>query len=146
MSPDKQRIAIAEACGWKRLPCAENDMLWPCAEYVTDPDAKPSEGTRGMIMRPPVRSRHGAAPPDYLADLNAAMQAAAHFKNEVMDLDQWDEFGRWLMRLHPTADLYHPDRHSNDVDFYDFATLMTDTPASRVCEALLKASNLWTND
>jgi hypothetical protein len=62
MSPDAQRIAIAEACGFKRIPTpfkvGREIVDWPIWEY---------KGQR--------YSFHGFPLPDYLNDLNAMSHA-----------------------------------------------------------------------
>ena len=56
MTPEKQRIAIAEACGWTEIePCT-------CCDEVS----------RGYTPRPGTHKKHL---PDYLNDLNAMHEA-----------------------------------------------------------------------
>lgn len=67
MSPEQQRIAIAEACGWTGF---NPDNIPDCLQYT----AKAPSGKWGLI-------------PDYLNDLNAMHEAMS-----VLDYDQADEF------------------------------------------------------
>ncbi len=59
MTPEAQRIAIAEACGWK---CAKSRKFW-----------------KNSAVLGPVNSRKN--PPDYLSDLNAMAEAEKSLGN-----------------------------------------------------------------
>jgi hypothetical protein len=71
MKPEEQRIAIAEACGWKRTGVWLNFWISPCGKEFKEEDGFPL--------------------PDYLNDLNAMHVAekfikAAHIYNEKLEL------------------------------------------------------------
>lgn len=75
MNPDQQRIAIAEACGWKhRLATDENPVIrhgmrLPCT--FGDPiEAFWHDSVKGVY----------SGPPDYLNDLNAMDEAENFMK------------------------------------------------------------------
>ncbi len=68
MSPDKQRIAIAEACGWK-----DENRQWEGHHLWTDP--KGIEGYCGNTW--PDTASKASCLPDYLHDLNAMHAAVA---------------------------------------------------------------------
>lgn len=70
MSPNVQRIAIAEACGWKRL-----------GEWI--------EGIGCMWLG--VDDLYHADCPDYLTDLNAMHEA-----EKVLTWDQRQEYIGWI--------------------------------------------------
>ena len=78
--------------------------------------------------------------PEYSKDLNAINKAINYARDNIMDSDQWEAFGRMLVKVHPTATLEMG--HHGKIDYYDFATLMTSGPEI-YCEALLKTLNLW---
>jgi len=69
MNPEQQRIAIAEACGWKHGETTETAYG---ASY-------PLKGWRGPNSE---RFGHGQFPPDYLNDLNAMHEAQKVFTAE----------------------------------------------------------------
>ena len=72
MSPEKQRIAIATACGWTDIePCT-------CCDGVS----------RGYTPTPGAHKKHL---PDYLADLNAC-----HEMEQVLTHDQRIDYMEWL--------------------------------------------------
>lgn len=56
MNPTKQRIAIAQACGWKSCPCEKPDC-----QYMLPPGATNYRASR--------------TPPDYLTSLDAMHDA-----------------------------------------------------------------------
>lgn len=117
MTPEAQRIAIAEACGWKLLDGKPQNMLWPCDGYRT--------GVDGFMMKPPGPThRHGVPPPDYLNDLNAMHEAENSLAGKRPD------YRRTLACIFTD----HPD------DGYFLA--ITATAAQRA-EAFLRTLNLW---
>jgi len=67
MNPDKQRITIAEACGWKWNP------------------ANPPTDARPYYTHPTMRAEYNL--PDYLNDLNAMHEA-----EKVLTLEQFDRY------------------------------------------------------
>jgi hypothetical protein len=123
MKPEEQRIAIQEALGWRRIYHAEK-----------------GDGHKNWLDERS-KGRLEIEVPDYLTDLNAAMQAARHFKDHVLDASGWVRFGNHIEDAHPTAELSLND--GDGVDRYDFATLLVETSAATICECLLKTANLW---
>lgn len=77
MSPEKQRIAIAMACGWI-IANPENDR--PDYRHWTPP---------GCVAKP--NHMYGDKPPNYLADLNAC-----HEMEQVLTHDQHIDYMEWL--------------------------------------------------
>lgn len=75
MTPEEQRIAIAEACGWK--PHKGYDDLW-------EKDGRYA-GVKGAYV---------SMLPDYLNDLNAMKAAESTLKGI-----QWTHYVDWLKRL-----------------------------------------------
>ena len=69
MKPEEQRIAIAEACGWKKVP---------------------SKSFRGFLWQPPDKKGYDYEPPDYLNSMTAIREA-----EHVFDSDQ----APWLHQL-----------------------------------------------
>jgi hypothetical protein len=67
MTPEQQRIKIAEACGWKRHPLQMNKNFW-----IHFPSEK--------------QARDDSDLPDYLNDLNAMHEAERHLG---LRYDQW---------------------------------------------------------
>jgi hypothetical protein len=126
MSPEQQRAAIAKARGFTFITVTRNGPrihLTGCLPNVKGP----------------------VEIPDYLSDLNAAMQAARHFKEHVLDTDGWERFGRLVEDSHHSEDLIlRNDEGVIGTDRHGFATLLVETSAATICECLLKAGNLWT--
>jgi hypothetical protein len=116
MSPEKQKIAIATACGWTEI-----DGL--C--------------TRGLIGRPPGK----ICPfvdylPDYLGDLNAMHEA-----EQVLTYEQKEQFIFWLNHLHPSADIHYAEKKRElRLDVFD----LVHTTAPQRAEAFLRTLGLWT--
>lgn len=90
MNKDKQRIAIAEACGWKTELCdgdhqrCQNGMCYPnrfCNEVIPVWWIENSERYPGVY----------ANPPDYLNDLNAMHEA-----EKVLALKDRRNHALWL--------------------------------------------------
>jgi len=95
MTPEKQRIAIAEACGWKWAKWGEPPgeanrfLLPPSFEYKGSmlPCEKPSHGTPVSLTDIP----------DYLNDLNA-MHEAEKVLTVRQSKDYWDELASMVPR------------------------------------------------
>jgi len=84
MTPEQQRIAIAESCGWTE--CVNN----------------PARG-RGLLGLPPQSSFLGlTSVPDYLNDLNDMHEA-----EKVLTADQWYKYDR-LMPLRDPQKIHSP--------------------------------------
>jgi hypothetical protein len=120
MTPEKQRIAIAEACGWK------------CAGH---PDQK--KATDGwefgyqFVIRPEGQLVTHNSIPDYLNDLNAMHEA-----EKVLTEKQIRSYAFILSQVldtSPTVDL-------------DDQFLNIHANAAQRCEAFLKTLNLWEDE
>ncbi len=81
MTPESQRIAIAEACGWKDIKQIGGGELW---QWVGDPP----------------NSVHHELIPDYLNDLNAMHEAEKVLTTENQREQYWIE----LMRICDSKD------------------------------------------
>jgi hypothetical protein len=101
MTPEQQRIAIAEACG------EDNDSIY-----------------RDLI-------------PDYLNDLNAMHAVEEHAIHNLMDADEWMEYGMLLKQSHP-----HGLFLNGEIDYHDLATVCHAT-ASQRAEAFLRTIGKW---
>lgn len=118
MSPEKQRIAIAEACGWR---------------YAGPSDVK--EHAVACWYAPGDMEWHQRLLPDYLNDLNAMHEAenvlsraqAKTFAEKMQDVCRWHCIG-----IIPD---WHHDREA-------LAHLIHATAAQRA-EAFLRTLNLW---
>jgi hypothetical protein len=88
MNKEKQRIAIAEACGWTQIePCT-------CCDGVS----------RGYQPTPGAHKKHL---PDYLNDLNA-MHEAETVLSRGENYNQTGGFGRYKTALAEVCDEQHP--------------------------------------
>lgn len=113
MNSEKQRIAIAEACGWTPTP----DGL-----YTQDPAG----------LKPPYK--HESHLPNYVSDLNAMHEA-----ERVLTANQTVKFVKELYRLVCPQSLKKDFRY---YAAGSLKRLMSATAAQRA-EAFLKTLNLW---
>lgn len=127
MKPEAQRRAIAEACGWTRKKTKWGFMWFPpnekIAAYEDDIECLP----------------------DYLECLNAIHEAEGYAKEHLMDGDEWEQFGRELEKVHPTACVQSTASSAtkSPIDYYDLATLITELKAKHRAEALLRSIGKW---
>lgn len=117
MNPEKQRIAIAEFCGWK---CSPPNRSWP-QPYWTDPNSR--------VLK--VESEL----PDYLNDLNAMHEAETRLKPQ-----QWRIYSDKLMVLVRDSDITL--NGSNIESRYKTAH----ATAAQRAEALLRTIGKWQDD
>jgi hypothetical protein len=119
MSPEKQRIAIAEACGFNRA-----GNYW-CAPTGRNQDL----------------ARDGNGLPDYLNDLNAMHEAEDGLSEEQAE--------KWLHEMlnivwRPEIKSIAPSRGGwLGLTAYELPMLLKATAAQRA-EAFLRTLNLWT--
>ena len=124
MKPESQRIAIAEACGWKRR--AEFDYEeWP---------------TSSLVCRLKMYGKAGELKtadklPDYLNDLNAMREAQC-----TLTLAGWRLFIEHLW------DCTHEDESEPGDDWDLSAIPLIHATAAQRAEAFLKANGLWKED
>ena len=118
MSPEKQRIAIATACGW-------TDCHFPLASNVSLPFTE-----RVLCGIPPHSTIHKPLP-DYLGDLNACHEMEKRF-----DYEQCESFSTTL------ADIVQAANCEKDYAFpRAFARIHATAPQR--CEAFLRTLGLW---
>ena len=115
MNPERQRIAIAEACGWTKI------RLHP--RWVSDIG---SEFPPTLCGTHPSKGRPEGIPwwgplPDYLNDLNAMHEA-----ENVLTNEQWWLFVEFLTEIRGGG-----------------VALCISATAAQRAEAFLKALNLW---
>lgn len=125
MNPEKQRIAIAEACGWTAIE--DIDGFWRAVDasgYVT---------TDLWISESNVWS---AGMPDYLNDLNA-MRGASDTLN---DDQQW----QFVQHLNEITRIKH-DSDSDDwfIHRTDWIWRMLNATAAQRAEAFLRTIGKW---
>ena len=117
MSPEQQRIKIAEACGWTEI---SERCMWGLPPNATD------DGTEDCL-------RHF---PKYESDLNAMNNALAYLTPE--------QLRQWAVKL--TAIVLENNIEAWwDLDISETAQVLTATAAQRA-EAFLKTLNLWTEE
>jgi hypothetical protein len=117
MNKNKQRIAIAEACGYKDLETRwSNYHQWEC------PDGRIRFGT--------LNDKY-ACLPDYLNDLDSMHEAVS-----IFDYDQADEFDDHLCDI---------CRRSNDLadNPTPWRFAVTNATAAQRAEAFLRTLHLW---
>lgn len=122
MTPEEQRIAVAQACGWTRKS--------------VDPDYPLTRPEGRWELKDKVVYHYGQLP-DYLNDLNAMHEA-----EKVLNADQCAEYVRYLALNHPTFCIL-PSEESDKAEVrYQYFSLINATAAQRA-EAFLKTLNLW---
>jgi hypothetical protein len=118
MSPEAQRIAIAEACGWRVENRDDGQIKW---SVLISPDKRPVDSTSGSATL----ANFGCLP-DYLNDLNAI-----HSAELVLDWDEQTSTQLFNYRCALTKVC------GNDRDLIPFAS------AWQRAEALLKTLGKW---
>ncbi len=121
MSPEAQRIAIAEACGW-------HEIIRPCDDayhYLPTDTLERLNGKVGGIKSNWVHVENAVPIPDYLNDLNAMAEA------EMSRVDMED--GRFIM-------LFREYLHT--ILGHDGSLAIHATAAQRA-EAFLRAIGKW---
>ena len=88
MNNEKQRIAIAEACGWKNVKLTNHEEV--------DIDSRSTIYWSGFTGLPPEFRHHlnRVRVPDYLTDLNAM-----HDAEKGMSDDNAEKFRAWLLQV-----------------------------------------------
>lgn len=114
MSPEAQRIAIAEACGWKDVGWNKRNPAWPVLDGI-DPHSKL-----------PYREKI----PNFTNDLNAMHEA-----EKVLTGFQWYD---WCQCIHGLTSESKKDLW----DTASIIEIQQATAAQR-CEAFLRCLNLW---
>lgn len=133
MSPKKQRIAIAEACGWKYWhDSSETFLLSPDERWPTSGLGK-KWGTKEGDARPfcPLKDITGL--PDYLNNLNAMHEAL-----RTLGFEQQTAFLRELASIVGTSTSFVEGTQGKA----DFFSMVTAKP-QQLTEAFLKAIGKW---
>lgn len=133
MSPESQRVAIAEACGWT---CIEKrPSILPEKEYwLSGMNPDPVKYEKVMDFgsdewREPTERDYGwESIPDYFTDLNACHEMEMTLKSERLRLEYW-------LSLSQNA-------ASAEVGYW---TIVTATAPQR-CESFLRTLGLWKED
>lgn len=126
MNKDKQRIAIAEACGWREMP---TKALWRFRD--TETYAQCNE-----------RTAHNCTQlPDYLNDLNAMHEA----EEVLTDLQARRTYSQTLLRVTKVFDVietHASDFSGTELD-YDALTDFAHATAAQRAEAFLRTLGKW---
>jgi hypothetical protein len=145
MTPEAQRIAIAEACGWRFEKKPRVGMLskLPCW-HITSPEGvtrthhqrifQTINGLDSVSVMWEDSLEDGlreCSVPDYLNDLNAMREA----EKEGLTDTQWDKF------CHTLFDIVHP--WDDCCSFEWIVSAICQSTPSQHAEAFLKTLNLW---
>jgi hypothetical protein len=114
MTPEQQRIAIAEACGWTNVA----PLIVKNVKHEGDDITVGISSASGWI-------------PDYLNDLNAC-----HEMEKGLDYEQCEAFSTTL------ADIVHAANREKDYAF-PWAFARIHATAAQRCEAFLLTLGLW---
>jgi len=117
VNPEQQRVAIAEACGWKEIRAEIDWLPKELTGIFTWPHPTDAEKIKYFINRKPI--------PDYLNDLNAMHEA-----EKVLTVDQLIDQAEWL------------GASSNEMPIKSWAVLLRATAAQRA-EAFLRTIGKW---
>jgi len=126
MTPERQRIKLAEFCGWKRAPFDTKRWLSPGAIWSHQ------RGVENGFIVPDCFGEGGL--PDYLNDLNAIHEA-----EEKLSIDQT------YVYLKSLEIATHGKLRFNPRDWMKTALIVHATPSQRA-EALLRTIGRWTDD
>lgn len=126
MTPEQQKIEIAEACGWTFIT---RDPKYP---HRLPPLGK--------------RDKHASPLPDYLNDLNAIREACLWAIDNLWDSDQIERFTLEIERAQPSSSFTIGVKQFSTKQFdpYDTAQIIIRSSAADWCRAFLAASNLKT--
>jgi hypothetical protein len=124
MTPEAQRIAIAEACGWHRRLATHDKPVERCGMKLPNSFGHPIEAWWHET-----NERHRgvyAIPPDFLNDLNAMHEA-----EKTLTREQWTTYYDIIEGLNAEAgNIYQKELHAT---------------AAQRAEAFLRTLNLWTD-
>ena len=120
MTPEQQRIAIAEACGWTAT--VDDDQFWRATR---------ADGSMTSDLWCSMSSVWNVGIPDYLNDLNAMHEAVS-----IFDYDQADEFEDHLCDICKRLN----DEKENPAP-WRFAVV--NATASQRAEAFLRTIGKW---
>jgi hypothetical protein len=120
MTPEQQRIAIAEACGWTAT--VDDDQFWRATR---------ADGSMTSDLWCSMSSVWNVGIPDYLNDLNAMHDAVS-----IFDYDQADEFEDHLCDICKRLN----DEKENPAP-WRFAVV--NATASQRAEAFLRTIGKW---
>ena len=129
MTPEQQRIAIAEACGWTReyadVPTWNNSLNSYQGGY---------EPVQTLLFRKERKCFIAENLPDYLHDLNAMHEA-----EKVLTEDQLSDYGAFLKgKDNESVSLYTPEHR-------EIAKVAMASAAQRA-EAFLRTIDKWTTN
>ncbi len=128
MSPEAQRIAIAEACGTlSAFYCPH------CRETRDEKQRRQEDGIWYCNFCAVTALYHDS--PNFLNDLNAMHEAEKLFSD---DRSKWKKYSDWLMRLTQEANvgLYYSDA-------VNARYRSVNATAAQRCEAFLRTLGLW---
>ena len=123
MTNNSMRVKMAEALGyvWKNSTITASGAKVALKAWYT-PDGKRLKGNF----------------PNWLEDLNACIAGLRYLRDNVMNADQWELFGRLMHKAHPTVSLW-----SKVPDHHDLATFISDLEPATICRCALDALGLW---
>jgi hypothetical protein len=127
MTPEEQRVAIAEACGWEHCLATQQSPVEKGGFKLPNYFGKPCEAWTHPKM-PGVYAK----PPDYLSDLNAA-----HFG------DQLDKREQDIFAVHLAKIVCNEENRIERGVKIDCTTAILFATAAQRCEAFLKVRGLW---
>ena len=123
MKPEEQRIAIAEACGWRWVTLRQQEGL--CDDVRGYPPDVDYVGLNERYV------------PDYLDSLDAIHEA-----EKVKEM-HWDQ--KWVETVVEIA-LKEAAMKFDRTDGWDWVLLVSRLSATQRAEAFLKTLSLWKND
>jgi len=140
MSPEAQRIALAEARGWmlcQARPSMINDKPWISGMNPSPDVIETIIPCDGSSPRKPNESDYGYETlPDYPIDLNAI-----HEVEQMLSREQRELYIIWLSSI--TQNRPFKSYHKNHSDTPWMVWFVATATAAQRLEALVKTLNLW---
>lgn len=147
MTPEQQRIAVAEACGWAVVPRHSSSvLLTPSGNELWHYDSGgssygPCRSWEDALRKGSHFARHI---PDYLNNLNAVHEAVSRLSHKDLLV-----FGDVLNQV---VNAFHDDYYCGMVpggaatSFSEAFTILAQATAAQRVEALLRTLNKWEDD
>lgn len=122
MTAEEQRIAVAEWCGWKKIPIPQKAYF----DWSVEPEPKTywEECEKTQL-------------PDYLNDLNAIHEATMH----AAEIEGTKFQALFQLRLQEVV-----ERRRRDLNREQIGWWMNNATAAQRCEALLRTIGKWKGD
>jgi hypothetical protein len=128
MRLEDKNDALGKLCGWVHEP---NTPFERHATCITSPS--------GAWWHPDVAGA-SFCPPDYFRNADRCSEAELFIKDNIAYAEQWEAYGRLLLKRHPSCTLWTAEE---GLDYWDLATFVADLTPSIKSDCLGIALGLW---